>query len=395
MTYISIKKSLLAGAFGLAAISVQAQSEPDFKYAVKEKLPETINTRSDEMLPFLSADGQKIYFIRTVSKESNGQKMQTLWYSEKGKDGQWQEAKETDAKLNETVRGIGANGKELYFARFERQGDDMVAKLYKATVGADGSWSDPVEMNSDAIKTSPSYFGLNVSPNGQYMILTMEGSGTNKLEDLYVSKKEGNTWTAPKSLGSTINKEGSFETSPFLSSDNKTLYFASNKPGGQGDADLYMTKRLDESWQKWSEPVNLGKGVNSNGFEGYLYAANNGDIYLVSEESGSRGQIYKLGYREPEPPVVQPTPPSEPIKPVKPVVKPLVIPSFENVYFDYNKHNLNPAGKMALDKVAEFMDKNQNTTVKIEGHTDRIGTDQRNMVLSEEQSRVCQKVSHD
>ena len=78
--------------------------------------------------------------------------------------------------------------------------------------------------------------------------------------DIYVCflEKDG-TWTEPKSLGKKINLPDYDEMTPYLAADGVTLYFSSNRPGGLGDNDIWMTKRLDSTWQKWSEPVNLGE----------------------------------------------------------------------------------------------------------------------------------------
>ena len=67
------------------------------------------------------------------------------------------------------------------------------------------------------------------------------------------------TWTEPKSLGKKINLPDYNEMTPYLAPDGVTLYFSSNRPGGLGDNDIWMTKRLDKTWQKWSDPVNLGQ----------------------------------------------------------------------------------------------------------------------------------------
>jgi len=91
-------------------------------------------------------------------------------------------------------------------------------------------------------------------------------------EDLFVSFKKNGTWSAPKNLGKTINTNG-FEISPFLSADEKTLFFASNGLNGVGDADIFFTKRLDDSWENWTAPKNLGNDVNTSGFDAYFTIA--------------------------------------------------------------------------------------------------------------------------
>ena len=60
------------------------------------------------------------------------------------------------------------------------------------------------------------------------------------------------------------------EMTPYLAADGVTLYFSSNRPGGLGDNDIWMTKRLDKTWTKWSEPVNLGSPINTRDWDAFF-----------------------------------------------------------------------------------------------------------------------------
>ena len=83
-------------------------------------------------------------------------------------------------------------------------------------------------------------------------------------QDLYVSfRKVDGSWSRPKNLGSTINTIKA-ENSPFLASDGVTLYFSTNGRPGYGKNDIFMSRRLDDSWVNWSEPENLGPSINTN-----------------------------------------------------------------------------------------------------------------------------------
>lgn len=97
------------------------------------------------------------------------------------------------------------------------------------------------------------------------------------------------------SLGKDVNTEFD-ESTPFLAADGMTLYFSSDRPGGIGQHDIYMTRRLDESWQKWSVPVNLGKPINSEVKEGFYTLPASGDVaYLVSNhQSLGKADIFRV-----------------------------------------------------------------------------------------------------
>ena len=88
-----------------------------------------------------------------------------------------------------------------------------------------------------------------------------QGSGDNDIFVCFLTKD--GTWTEPKSLGKKINLPDYNEMTPYLAPDGETMYFSSNRPGGIGDNDIWISHRLDNSWQKWSEPVNLGSPINT------------------------------------------------------------------------------------------------------------------------------------
>ena len=125
----------------------------------------------------------------------------------------------------------------------------------------DGNWSEPDML---LIKNYQKYdrgnqSGATMANDGQTLLLYMTPERGGYNNDIFVCflEKDG-TWTEPKSLGKKINLPDHDEMTPYLAADGVTLYFSSNRPGGVGDNDIWMTKRLDKTWQKWSEPVNLG-----------------------------------------------------------------------------------------------------------------------------------------
>ncbi len=122
-----------------------------------------------------------------------------------------------------------------------------------------GSWI-PSQSISQSINTPFNEGACTISADGRTLIFTAcEGRKSVGSCDLYITYRNGNTWSSPQNLGETVNSKH-WDSQPALSADGRTLYFSSNRPGGQGKRDLWVTKLSDEGW---SEPINLGKPVNT------------------------------------------------------------------------------------------------------------------------------------
>jgi outer membrane protein OmpA-like peptidoglycan-associated protein len=109
--------------------------------------------------------------------------------------------------------------------------------------------------------------------------------------DIYVCflEKDG-TWTEPKSLGKKINLPKNDEMTPYIASDGVTLYFSSNRPGGFGDNDIWMSKRLDSTWQKWSDPVNLGEPINTADWDAFFTLDAGGEYAYLTTSQDTYGE---------------------------------------------------------------------------------------------------------
>jgi hypothetical protein len=138
------------------------------------------------------------------------------------------------------------------------------------------------------------FLGVFVSPDFDVILFSMRGPDSRGQEDLYFSvKNSAGQWTAPRNMGATINTNG-FEISPFLSTDKKRLYFASNGHGGQGDADIFYSERLYNSWETWSVPVNLGPTVNSKKFDAYFSVYGDSIGFFASNRDGRYADLYTV-----------------------------------------------------------------------------------------------------
>jgi outer membrane protein OmpA-like peptidoglycan-associated protein len=137
--------------------------------------------------------------------------------------------------------------------------------------------------------------------DGKALLLAFSRKKNSEDDDLYVSFFEEGRWTRPLELGEEINTKYS-ETTPFLSADGKTLYFSSDRPGGQGSQDIYLTRRLDDTWQHWRKPQNLGSPINTDEYDAYYSNAAKGDYAYFMSGKGSLGKkdIFRLAVESPE-----------------------------------------------------------------------------------------------
>ena len=123
----------------------------------------------------------------------------------------------------------------------------------------DGAWAEAASI-SDQINSKYNEGAATISANGRMLIFTScEELITLGSCDLFVSYKTGDNWSKPRNLGNQVNSIY-WDSQPSISADGRTLYFSSNRPGGQGNRDIWMTTWADH---QWSKPVNLGKEVNT------------------------------------------------------------------------------------------------------------------------------------
>ena len=171
-----------------------------------------------------------------------------------------------------------------------------------------GQWKPAVGISS-TINTRFNEGACAISADGRTLIFTScEGRKSFGSCDLYYVIRQGEEWGKPKNLGKTVNS-AHWDSQPSLSADGKTLYFVSNRPGGYGKRDIWVTRQENGEWKK---PVNLGPDINTARDESTPFIHFNGkslffasqghvglggyDIY-VSERDGERWSIPKnLGY---------------------------------------------------------------------------------------------------
>ena len=253
----------------------------------KENLGSTINSTTDELLPVISPNGKTLYFTRQGHPENIGVVTnQDIYFAEIKADGTFSNAKNIGAPLNNSensaASSITPDGQRMLVLNVYNENGTMEKGVSISNFNGT-NWGFPKKVVVDSFYNDNIYGEYFLSNSGQYLVMTLERKNSEGLKDMYVSFiKEDFTWTAPKHLGALLNTADS-ESSPFLSADDKTLYFSSKGHSGYGSNDMFMTRRLDDSWTNWSEPENLGNKINTDGWDAYFSFPASGEYaYYVS-----------------------------------------------------------------------------------------------------------------
>jgi outer membrane protein OmpA-like peptidoglycan-associated protein len=238
-----------------------------------ESLDKNVNSEYDELNPLLSPDGKTLYFSRKNHPENMGgiNDKEDIWFSELDGAGRWQLAKNMGPKFNNagpnfvnTIQAVTPDGKSAIMLLGNRYlPNGKMAAGVSMSSHVNGEWSEPEPLNivnDYNYNEKANYF---LTDNRQTLLMAVERQDSYGDRDLYVSfMKPDNSWTEPLNIGDVVNTAAE-ESAPFLASDDKTLYFSSSGFSGYGGSDVYVTKRLDDTWTNWSEPENLGPEINS------------------------------------------------------------------------------------------------------------------------------------
>jgi OOP family OmpA-OmpF porin len=248
------------------------------------KMNDNINTLYHQVSPVISIDGTKLYYFvsnhpqNTYGKENS----QDIWVSTLDDKGVWSEGKRMGAPLNDNrynqVFNVMPDGSLLI-----RGGRTKNSKGF-SLVSPDGRINQ-LGISGFADMDKGIFNGASISSDGQYLIIYFSEKQGDKFSDLYLSKMQNGQWTVPVKLKISSAAD---DYSPFISPDQKTLYFSSDRYAKDkvGGTDIYKSTRLDDSWTNWSEPVNLGRLINTPVGDAYFSMDTHGNIFTA--RSGAR-----------------------------------------------------------------------------------------------------------
>lgn len=280
--------------FLLLAVAVRAQQfAPRYELV---KLGKEVNTHYHEGGPVISQDGKKLYWFVTNHPENTYGKegSQDIWMSTLNEKGEWSVAKHLGSPFN-----IHRNNQVLTAlpdgSLVIKGGRSKDSKGF-SIVSAGGSITE-LKVEGFAELNRGRFYGASLSSDARHMILFFGQTPSGPRSSLYVSNLEASgKWSAPKRLNISVRDD---DFDPFISPDDKTLYFASDRsaPGRHGKADIYKATRLDDTWQNWGTPENMSSPINTAADEFYFCIDNAGNVFTSRANSvidGGNLDIFKL-----------------------------------------------------------------------------------------------------
>ncbi|NTS43080.1 OmpA family protein [Flavisolibacter sp. BT320] len=260
-----------------------------------KNLGDAVNSAESEYFPSMPIEGKLLVFTRRLNNFN-----EDFFAAEKGGD-IWEKSVRLPGQINtpqnEGAQNISQDGNWLVFTGCNRpdgQGSCDIYISYKTPEGWSPAFNLGGKVNSDQWESQPS-----LSPDKRHLYFASRRFGGLGGSDIYVSTLlPSGKWSEPENLGPGINTAGD-ESTPFIHADNQTLFFASNGLPGYGGEDLFVVRKGADG--TWGKPENLGYPINTIDHEGSLFIAADGkSAYYASDRSDSKGglDIYSFELRE-------------------------------------------------------------------------------------------------
>ncbi|HLT81581.1 MAG TPA: OmpA family protein [Cyclobacteriaceae bacterium] len=234
-----------------------------------------VNTHYHEAAPVVSPDGNTLYFF------VDAQGSQDIWMTQRDEAGEWGAPERLGSPFNNSrsnqVFTVMKDG--TLFIKGGKGRDNKGFSLVK-----DGRLTELKVKDFDQMNQGR-FYGATMSEDRKHMIIYFSERKGSALSDLYASHEQPDgTWSRPVKLKISHSMD---DFAPFIAPDQKTLYYASGRPGEgrQGGTDIYKTTRLDDTWENWSEPVNMGRPVNTAAMDFYFSIDEKGNAFVSRANS--------------------------------------------------------------------------------------------------------------
>lgn len=262
----------------------------------KTNLGEGVNSKYSDVTPRITYDGKTLYFCRKNDPENLGNEdRDDIFMSVRTSSGTWGKAERLPAPLNNdghnSIVSVSSDGnKVLLMNQYTEDGTALKGGGISSSIRTADNWSIPkdVELEDFYNHHKNNYTNYLLSADSKILVMAVQRRDSYGDMDIYVSFLEGDKYSVPLNLGPVINT-ASMDYAPYLAADGKTLYFASSGHPGYGGDDIFMSKRLDETWTNWSEPKNLGNGINTSAGEAYFVLPASGEYAYMTTTENSFG----------------------------------------------------------------------------------------------------------
>lgn len=432
-----------------------------------ERLGPNINSQAAEKAPLVSPDGKTLYVVRQDHPGNiGGGRGDDIWTSTLQPDGKWGPLMNFGRPVNNqgsnAVISVSPDNNSLVIMNTYYPNGAPSGSGFSMTVRTDSSWIVPQTMNIRNFYNRNIFQEASMSPDGKTMVMAVQRDDSFGDKDLYVSfLHDDGSWSEPKNMGSVVNTIFS-EIGPFIAADGRTMYYSTAGKRGFGSADIFVTRRLDDTWLKWSEPENLGPDINTKNWDAYYVVTADGkwayfcagglegdlDIYRIPLPEGARpspvvlvrGTVYDARTKKTlaaniryetladgkEAGIARSNPRTGEYKIVLPsgsefgfraeatgyypvsdnlsttdlteykeidrdlYLEPLDVGRtirINNLFFDVGKWDIRPESAADLNRLVALLLKTPTMRIQLSGHTDDVGTERDNLVLSEKRAQ--------
>lgn len=352
-----------------------------------------VNTEDDEYMPALTADYRTLVFTRRVPRRATTRRdlpqeedfylshydtMELVF----GPAERMPEPLNSNA--NEGAQTISHDGRVVIFTACGRNNEPTGCDLYMSVRSGD-KWSSPRNLGAPVNSTYWESFP-SLSIDGYTLYFASNRRGGYGGTDIWYCTLEEGRWSEPHNMGPTVNTPGN-ETAPYIHFDNNTLYFASDGRMGMGGSDLYVVRRTSDS--TWGEAQNLGYPINTSGDENNLIVAPDGRTALFSSDrSDGYGKQDLYSFVIPAPARPERITFIDPVRQAENLLTLGDTVTLKNIFFHTASATLVETSLAELDRLAEALKRHPSLRLEVGGHTDDVGKDEDNLLLSERRAKA-------
>lgn len=382
----------------------------DNKWSPPSSISPAINTTANEGAATISGDGKTLVFTSCNRSDSQGDC--DLYISFRSGD-EWSKPKNMGSVVNskawDSQPSLSADGRTLYFTS-TRPGGIGKEDIWVTRLNEDGSWQKPENMG-EPVNSRGRDMAPFIHVSGSTLYFVSDGHlGMGGLDVFMTTQDNRSKWSDPENMGYPLNTHAD-EGSLFITADNKKGYYSRQEMTEAGASTIQLYE-LDV-------PENWRSKVNSTYAQGRVFHADtkkpiaavvqlydvsadslvqqvnsdkvSGDYTIVLSEGGQYGLyvsapgflMNSLSFDYTSEKALSPVALDVYLKPIKSGAA-IVL---NNLFFDTGQYKLERKSKTELDKLITFMQQNPSVRIEISGHTDDIGSDADNKVLSERRAR--------